>query len=424
VGIRCVTSSRKVGKGMESLLDRFIRYVKIDTTAVEEAARYPSSPGQLEMGKLLARELGGMGVTDAAADENGIVLATIPGNVAGAPVIAFVAHMDTSPESSGANVTPIIHRDYEGGDIVLPGDSSKVIRRADSPVLGDLIGKTLITTDGKTLLGADDKAGIAVIMKAVEQFMSDPSLPHGPIRIAFTCDEEVGRGVEKLTPEMLGAIAAYTLDGESAGSIENETFSADLAVVTIKGKNIHPGLAKDKMVNSIRLAAEFVARMPWENLSPEATEGREGFLHPYVIEGGVAETKIRILLRSFVEAGLDEERQILREIAQSLQLKHPKAAIDIEIKRQYRNMIDALEKEPRAVSLALEAVQSVGLSPVLESIRGGTDGSRLSEMGLPTPNLGVGMHNFHSPLEYACLEEMEKAVDVVVTLAQLWSAER
>ncbi len=409
---------------MQSLLDRFTRYVQVDTTAVEQTDSYPSCPGQLVLARMLAEELRSLGVADAAADANGIVMGTIPGNVDGAPVIAWIAHLDTSPEAPGANVRPIIHREYEGGDIVLPADSSKVIRRSDSPTLDDLIGKTIITSDGTTLLGADDKAGIAVVMTAVERLMADPSLPHGTIRIVFTCDEEVGRGVDKVSPEKIGAMVAYTLDGESAGSLENETFSADLAVVTITGRNIHPGLAKDMMVNAIRIAAEFIARMPWENLAPESTDGREGFLHPYVIEGGVAETKIRILLRSFVEAGLDEERQILREIAQSLQLKHPRASIDVEIKRQYRNMIEALEREPRAVALAAEAIQNAGMPPMYESIRGGTDGSRLSEMGLPTPNIGVGMHNFHSPLEYACLEEMSQTVEVLLNLAQLWSAER
>jgi len=409
---------------MDTLLDRFSRYVQIDTMAVEETEGYPSSPGQRELADLLAGELRALGIADTAANENGIVLGTIPGNVAGAPVIAWVAHLDTSPESSGANIRPIVHRNYDGKDLALPGDASKVIRVAETAGLADLAGKTLITSDGTTLLGADDKAGVAVIMTAVERLLKDPSIPHGPIRVVFTCDEEVGRGVDKVTPKMIGAGVAYTLDGEAAGSIENETFSADLAVVTITGKNIHPGLAKDKMVNSIRIASEFIARMPWQTLAPESTAGREGFLHPYVIEGGVGETRIRILLRSFVTNELEDQAKILSGIAAELEARHPRARIDVNVKAQYRNMIEALAKEPRAVALAAEAVRAAGLEPVCESIRGGTDGSRLSEMGLPTPNLGVGMHNYHSPLEYACLEEMERTVEVLVQLARLWSKER
>jgi tripeptide aminopeptidase len=316
-----------------------------------------------------------------------------------------------------------VHRNYDGKEIVLPGDSTKVIRPSESAALASLVGKTLITSDGTTLLGADDKAGIAVIMTAVERLLRDSTIQHGPIRIVFTCDEEVGRGVDKLTPEMIGATIAYTTDGEAAGSIENETFSADLAVVTVTGKNIHPGLAKDRMVNSIRVASEFVARMP-EEMAPETTSDRDGFLHPYVIEGGVAETRIRILLRSFVTEELESQARVLRGIATDLSAVHPNAKIDVEIKRQYRNMREYLVREPRAEALAAEAVRAAGITPVFEAIRGGTDGSRLSEMGLPTPNLGVGMHNYHSPLEYACLEEMERTVEVLLSLARLWGRER
>lgn len=408
---------------MESLLDRFCRYVRFDTTAVEETQSYPSSPGQLVLARLLAGELRDLGISDATADDNGIVLGTIPGKVPGAPTIAWIAHMDTSPESSGANVKPVVHRAYDGREIVLPGDKTRVIRPSESSALARLMGKTIISSDGTTLLGADDKAGIAVIMTAVERLMKTAAVPHGPIRIVFTCDEEVGRGVDKVTPEMIGAAVAYTTDGETLGSIENETFSADLAIVTVTGKNIHPGLAKDRMVNSIRIASEFVARLP-KDRAPETTSDRQDFLHPYVIEGGVGETRIRILLRSFVTEDLGKQAGVLRGIAEKLSVDYPKAAIDVSIKRQYRNMKEFLVKEPRAVALAAEAVRAAGIEPVFEAIRGGTDGSRLSEMGLPTPNLGVGMHNFHSPLEYACLEEMEGAVDVLLHLARLWGAER
>jgi tripeptide aminopeptidase len=408
---------------MDTLLERFLRYVKVDTTAVEETDAYPSSQGQIELGKMLAEELRALRLDGVSADANGIVMATLPGNVPGAPTIAWIAHMDTSPESSGANVRPVIHPAYDGKDLVLPGDPTKVIRVTESEGLADLAGKTLITTDGTTLLGADDKAGIAVIMTAISQLAADPKVPHGPIRVVFTCDEEVGRGVDKVTPAMIGAVVGYTFDGEVAGEIENETFSADLAIVTITGRNIHPGLATGKMVNAVRIAGEFLSRLPWHRLAPETTSGRDGFLHPYGIEGGVGEVKIRILLRSFVTDDLAMQAQVLRDIAATLAVEHPRAKIDVSVKTQYRNMVEALRKEPRAAGLAAEAARKAGLTPRFEAIRGGTDGSRLSEMGLPTPNLGVSMHNFHSPLEYACLEEMEQSVRVLVELAQLWSKE-
>ncbi len=408
---------------MDTLLERFLRYVKVDTTAVEETDAYPSSQGQIELGKMLAEELRALKLDNVTADANGIVMATLPGNVPGAPAIAWIAHMDTSPESSGANVRPVIHPAYDGKDLVLHGDPTKVIRVAESEGLADLVGKTLITTDGTTLLGADDKAGIAVIMTAIAQLVADPKIPRGPIRVVFTCDEEVGRGVDKVTPAMIDAVVGYTFDGEVASEIENETFSADLAIVTITGRNIHPGLATGKMVNAVRVAGEFLSRLPWHRLAPETTSGREGFLHPYVIDGGVGEVKIRILLRSFVTDDLTMQAQVLRDIAAALAVEHPRAKIDVSVKTQYRNMVEALQKEPRAAGLAAEAARKAGLTPRFEAIRGGTDGSRLSEMGLPTPNLGVSMHNFHSPLEYACVEEMEQSVRILIELAQLWAKE-
>ncbi len=408
----------------EALLERFCRYVKIETTAVDETSDYPSSPGQLELGKILAAEMLAMGISDTRTDENGIVRGTIPGNSAGAPAIAWLAHMDTSPEASAKGVTPIVHRNYAGDDIVLPGDPAKVIRREESAHLASCVGKTLITTDGRTLLGADDKAGVAVIMTAAARLLSGSSQPHGPVRVVFTCDEEVGRGVDKLDPASLGVAVAYTLDGEDAGTIENETFSADQAIVTISGVNIHPGLARARMVNAIRIASQFVARMPWHRLAPETTSGREPFLHPYAIEGGVAEAKVKIILRSFATEDLAEQAELLRAIAKGLEAEHPKARVSIEIKKQYRNMAEGLGRDPRAVALVADAMRSVGLEPRFEAIRGGTDGSRLTELGLPTPNIGVGMHNFHSPLEYACLDEMEKTVEVLVALAGLWGKER
>ncbi|MEK6799632.1 MAG: peptidase T [Planctomycetota bacterium] len=409
---------------METLLDRFCRYVKVETTAVEQTEAYPSSPGQLELGKMLADELRGLGVKDAAQDEHGIVMGTIPATVAAAPTIAWLAHVDTSPEFTGKNVKPVIHRNYDGKDIVLPSDPSRVIRVADCDVLSQLKGKTLITADGTTLLGADDKSGVAVIMTAVAHLMGNREIKHGAIRIVFTCDEEVGRGVNKLDLKKLNAACAYTLDGETIGELDHETFSADLAVVTITGRNIHPGLATGRMVNAIRLAGLFLSRMPWQVLSPENTSGRDGFLHPYVLEGGVEKVTIRIILRSFETSELSSHAKVLQDIAATIRAGHPRAKIDMEIKKQYRNMREYLTKEPRAVKLAAEAIGRAGLTPKFQAIRGGTDGSRLSELGLPTPNLAVGMHNFHSPLEFACLEEMEQSVQVLVELAQLWGKEQ
>lgn len=409
---------------MERLLGRFLEYVRVDTTAVEDTEEYPSSPGQIEVGRMLVEELRALGVEDAAADANGIVTATVPATVEGAPTIAWLAHLDTSPEASGSGVRPVVHKAYAGGDISLPGDPAKVIRVKDAPVLERLEGTTIVTSDGTTLLGADDKAGVAVIMTAVEELVSDPEIPHGPVRIVFTCDEEVGRGVDHLTPEMVGAVAAYTLDGEEEGCIESETFSADLATVTIRGWNIHPGLATGRMVNAVRIAGEFVNRMPWDTRAPETTSGRQGFLHPYILEAGVGAARIRILLRSFETPDLEEYAGLLREIAEDVSSRHPGCTIDVRVKEQYRNMADGLKVEPRAVSLAAEAMRQAGLEPVEKSTRGGTDGSRLTELGLPTPNLFAGMQNFHSELEFASLDQMEKAVRVLVELARLWGSER
>ncbi|NLG43388.1 MAG: peptidase T [Phycisphaerae bacterium] len=409
---------------MDTLLDRFLRYVKVETTAVEDTDKYPSSPGQLELGRMLADEMRAIGLSDVSISEAGIVMGTVPGTVRGAPTIAWLAHQDTSPESCAKDVKPNIIKNYDGQDIVLPGDKTKVIKVAETDGLAELKGKTLITTDGTTLLGADDKAGVAVIMTAAEALMKDPQHKHGPVRVVFTVDEEVGRGTDKVDIAKIGATAAYTLDGEAAAGIENETFSADMATVTITGVNIHPGYGKGRMVNALRLAGQFLTRLPWHRLAPETTEKREPFMHPYVIEGGVPEAKIRILLRSFETAELAELAKMLQTIAATLEAEHPRAKINVEVKKQYRNMREHLEKEPRAVKLAVEAYRRIGVQPLYQSIRGGTDGSRLSEMGLPTPNLSCGMHNFHSPLEFACLEEMETAVKALVELARLWGEQK
>jgi len=409
---------------MDALLDRFCRYVMVETTAVEQTDDYPSSPGQRTLGNLLAGELRAMGVTDVEVSEHGIVTATVPANVDNAPTIAWIAHMDTSPEACGKNVKPIVHRNYDGGDIVLPGDTSRVIRVAETEGLAELKGKTVITTDGTTLLGADDKSGVTIIMTAVAELMKNTDAPRGPIRVVFTCDEEVGRGTDKVDLSSLEATVGYTLDGEADGIIENETFSADLAVVTITGRNIHPGLATGKMINALRLAGLFLSRMPWQTLSPETTRDRQGFMHPYVLDGGVERASIRIILRSFVAAELADQAKMLQAVADSILAEHPGATVEIDITQQYRNMVEVLAREPRAVDLAAKAFRQIGVDPEFRSIRGGTDGSRLSEMGLPTPNLSAGMHNFHSPLEFACLEQMETAVNMLIELAALWSKER
>jgi tripeptide aminopeptidase len=406
---------------MNTLLDRFLRYVRVDTKADEKSSTYPSSPGQLVLGRMLRDELLAMGLSDAVQDEHGLVFATVPGNVPGAPTIAFNAHVDTNPENSGKDVDPQVIRNYPGGDLVLPKDRSKVIRVADNPELAGLVGKTIITTDGTTLLGADDKAGLAVIMEAARTLVEHPEIAHGPVRIVFTCDEEIGFGVKHLEPAQVGAVVAYTLDGAGSGEIEDETFSADAAVVTVTGVNIHPSIAKGRMVNAIRLAAMFVDRLPQRTLSPETTDGRQGFIHPLGVEGGVGETRVNFLLRSFDTPELAAQAELLREIGRQVEREFPGARVKVETRKQYRNMKDGIAREPRAVEYAAEAVRRAGLEPKFKVIRGGTDGAQLTEKGLPTPNLSTGEHNPHSPLEWTCLEEMEAAVRVVVELCKVWA---
>ncbi|MFL5338607.1 MAG: peptidase T [Gemmataceae bacterium] len=407
---------------MNTILDRFCRYVRIDTQAVEDAGKYPSSPGQLVLGKMLVGELKEIGLMDAEQDGHGIVLATIPATVKGsAPVMAWLAHLDTSPETSGRDVKPQIHPNYNGQDITLPGDPSKVIRVADNLELAALKGGTVVTTDGTTLLGADNKAGITVIVEAAARLIAHPEIPHGKIRVCFTCDEEIGHGVDHIDLKKLSADVAYTLDGAGQGEIEGETFSADKATVTIEGVNIHPSIGKGRMVNAIRLAGLFLDRLPRQTLTPETTEGREGFIHPVFIEGGVAKTVIRMLLRDHHTLNLAKEAALLQEIANHLMWEYSKAKIQIQVEKQYRNMADGVKREPRAMAYAVEAMKRAGLEPKILSIRGGTDGSRLTELGLPTPNLSTGEHNPHSPLEWTCLEDMQAAVRVLLELAQVWT---
>ncbi len=353
---------------MDTLLDRFCRYVKVETTSVEDTKDYPSSKGQLELGTMLGEEMKALGLQDVGHHDGGIVMGTIPGNVDGAPTIAWLAHQDTSPEAPGKDVKPNIIRNYDGKDVVLPGDTSKVIKVEEFPQLKELKGKTIITSDGTTLLGADDKAGIAVIMTAADYLMKNPAVRHGPIRVAFTCDEEVGRGTDKVDLKKLDATVGYTLDGEDEAGIENETFSADMATVKFTGFNIHPGFGYGKMINAIRMAGEFLAKLPRER-APETTKERTGFLHPYVLhQSGVDSSKVQILLRSFVTDELAEQAEVVRGIARQVEASFPKGKVEVEVKKQYRNMIEHLEKEPRSVKLAEQAIKNAGLTPKFQSI--------------------------------------------------------
>ncbi len=404
----------------QRLLERFLQYARIDTTASEQTDEYPSSPGQLELGRLLVQQLQALGI-DSEQDRHGIVLATVAATIdRPAPTIAFCAHLDTSPETSGTGVKPQVIENYAGGDLTLPGDQTKVISVAENPELESLHGHTLITTDGTTLLGADDKGGVAVIMEAAAWLIEHPEIAHGPIRICFTCDEEVGRGVDKLDLNRIDATACYTLDGQGADTIDVETFSADMAVVTVRGVNIHPSIAKDRMTNAVRAAAHFIGQLPRNERSPETTEGRDGFLHPYDLGGGVAEVQMRILLRDFDTAKLDAHAKLLHEAAAATMARFPEAEVQVNVKPQYRNMAEGLDKEPRAVTHAEEALRRLGRTAKLTIVRGGTDGSRLTELGLPTPNLATGQHTPHSPLEWASLDEMLQSAQWLVSLAEVW----
>lgn len=408
----------------ERLLERFLRYVQVDTTAGDPSQGYPSSPGQWDLGRMVIREMSEMGLANIEHDAHGLIYATVPatGQAIGRnlPVVAFNSHLDTSPETTGKNVKPQVIRNYSGGDISLPADSTKSITIAENPELNALIGATLITTDGTTLLGGDDKAGMAVIMEMAACLMEHPEIEHGPVRILFTCDEEIGHGVDFVDFKKLAATVCYTLDGAGHGEIDTETFSADAAAVTFIGKNIHPSIAKGRMINAIRAAGEFAARMPREGMSPETTEGRAGFLHPYRIEGGVAEATLSIILRDFDTDNLFRQADLLRGLALQVEKLFPGLQIKVDVQPQYRNMAEGMSAEPRAVLYAQEAFQSLGLPAELTIVRGGTDGSQLTARGLPTPNLSTGQHNPHSPLEWACLDEMVQATRVIVELVQVW----
>lgn len=407
----------------QRLLDRFLQYVRIGTAADPASNSYPSSPGQKVLGKLLASQMQQLGLDDVEHDSNGLVWGTIPASVPGSlPTILLNAHLDTSPEAPGDHVQPQIIENYPGGDI--PLNHGKVIRFDESPELKNLIGMTLITTDGSTLLGGDDKAGVAIIMELAAHLMEHPALPHGPIRLLFTCDEEIGKGTSHVDLAKAKARVGYTLDGGGAGVIDQETFSADMATIQFFGKNIHPGIAKGRMQNAVRAMGLFLSMLPIDYLTPESTSDRQGFIHPYHAEGGVAEATLQFILRDFQTERLADYAQQLRLTAQQLQWRMPGIRTEVTIGRQYRNMADKLQQSPMATALAQQAFEQLNRPFRMEVIRGGTDGALLTEMGLPTPNLSSGQYNIHSELEFACLDEMVMAVEHLVVLADLWQQQR
>ncbi|THD72439.1 MAG: peptidase T [Bradyrhizobium sp.] len=401
--------------------ERFLRYVVIDTQSDPVSPTSPSTEKQKNLGRVLADELRAIGIHDAHLDEYGYVYATIPANTdKRVPVICFCSHMDTSPDVTGQDVKPQIVRNYRGGDIVLPADPTQIIRAAEHPALRDQIGNDIITTDGTTLLGADNKAGVAEIMDAAHFLVHHPEIRHGAIKILFTPDEEIGRGVDKADLKKLGADFAYTVDGESAGSIEDETFSADGAVITIEGVSTHPGYAKGKMEHAIKIAAAIVDRLPKDTCSPETTEGKQGFLHPIGISGALEKATLGFIVRDFTEQGLKEKEALLESIVKQVMKDFPRSSYRLEIKPQYRNMKEVIDRHPQVIDNAMEAIRRAGLNPVKSSIRGGTDGSRLSFMGLPCPNIFAGEHAFHSRLEWVSVQDMEKAMQTIVHLAMIW----
>ena len=404
---------------MSAVLERFLRYVTYDTRADENSPTYPSTSTQLVLLRDLADELRALGLRDAAMDDHGYVTATIPPTSnKHVPAIGFIAHVDTSPELSGANVKPIVHAKYDGRDLVLPDDPTAVLRMAESAPLADRIGDDIVTASGTTLLGADNKAGVAEIVTAAEYLVAHPEIPHGPIKIAFTPDEEVGRGTKYFDVAAFGAQYAYTMDGSTRGELEFESFSADAMTITFVGFNTHPGYAKDQLINAIKVAADFIQQLP-RDMSPEATDGYDGFVHPYVLQGGGEKTSVRLIIRDFKTDAVKEKGQMLERLAREAAARHG-ARIEIAIEEQYRNMREVLDKHPHVIEYAREAIRRAGVTVHERPIRGGTDGAKLSFMGLPTPNIFAGEHNFHSRLEWVSAQDMEKAVEVIVNLAQIW----
>ena len=408
---------------MTTVLDRFLRYVRYDTQSDERSQTYPSTSKQLVLLGDLADELRDLGLADASIDTFGYVMATIPATTKkrGVPTIGFISHVDTSPEMSGANVKPIVHANYDGRDLVLPDDSSAVLREQDIPELAELHGHAIVTASGTTLLGADNKAGVAEIVTAAAYLVAHPEIPHGPIRIGFTPDEEIGRGTQHFDVARFGARCAYTMDGSSRGEVEMETFSADAITVTFHGFNTHAGYAKGRMINAIKMAAAFLESLPRGAMSPETTDGYEGFLHPYILQAAVDQTSVKLLVRDFVTAALKEKEALVERLANEIVAAHPGARLEVQVEEQYRNMKEVLDHHPQVVEHAREAIRRAGLEPRTRPIRGGTDGSRLSFMGLPTPNIFAGEHNFHSRLEWTSRQDLERSVAVAVHLAQVWA---
>lgn len=404
-----------------TVLDRFLKYVTIDTESDPNSTTFPSTEKQKNLAKVLVEELKAMGIDDAAMDEHGYVYATIPSTTdKEVPVICYCSHMDTSPDCSGANVKPLVHKNYDGSDIILPDDANAVIRMAEHPDLKDQMGNDIVTASGTTLLGADNKAGVAEIMDAAHHLINNPSIKHGKIRILFTPDEEIGRGVDYVNMERLGADFGYTVDGEKRGTLEDETFSADMVTITIQGVSIHPGFAKGKLESALKIASDLVAALPKDRLSPETTEGKEGFIHPVTISGAAEEAKIVFIIRDFTEEALHEHESFLKGIMEKALEHYPHSRGGFEVKEQYRNMKVVLDQHPQVVDHALEALRRAGMEPGRRSIRGGTDGSRLSFMGLPCPNIFTGEHAFHSREEWVSVQDMEKAVETLIHLAMIW----
>jgi tripeptide aminopeptidase len=404
-----------------TVLERFLKYVSYDTQSVEGATEYPSTSKQLVLLRDLRDELQNLGLADAAIDQYGYVTATIPATTdRTVPVIGFIAHVDTSPEMIGAGVKPIVHRDYDGRDLVLPDDPTAVLRVADSPYLGECVGHDIVTASGTTLLGADNKSGVAEIMAAAQYLVEHPEITHGPIRIAFTPDEEVGTGTKHFAVAAFGATFAYTMDGGARGELEFESFSADTMFVTFQGFNTHPGYAKGRMINAIKLAASFIDRFPPDRLSPETTDGYEGYVHPYVVQASVDKTTVKLLIRDFVTAELKTKEAWVESLAREVVAGIPGAAVECRVEESYRNMREVIDQHPVVVECAREAIVRAGLEVKTHPIRGGTDGSRLSFMGLPTPNIFAGEQNFHSRLEWVSVQDMEKAVEVIVNIARVW----
>jgi len=401
--------------------ERLLRYVKIDTTSDESSPTSPSTERQYDLLNLLVDELNEIGAQDVRLTEYGAVLATIPATIAGdAPVIALLAHVDTSPAYSGAGIKPLVHRDYQGGDIPLPDDPEQVLTYENSPYLKERIGDDIVTASGTTLLGADDKAGVAIVMAAARHLLNNPDIPHGPIRIGFTPDEEIGRGVHADLPADLGAVVGYTLDGAHRGELVYETFSADRAIVHVQGVSIHPGWAKDKLVNALHLAAKIVDTMPQVTLTPETTEGRQGFIHLYAMSGTAAAAELHFILRDFEMDELERQGELIRQVCATILATEPRAHITCEVLSQYRNMRYWIEDDMRPVEIAVEAYRRANIEHFFVPIRGGTDGSRLTEKGVPTPNLFTGMQNIHGPLEWVSVQDMARATEMCVKLAECW----